>query len=83
MLLPRDVLEYILPLYFIFASQIRQSNVPLFIDLSQSGCVSSKSKNFNMGELCEHAETKGLFLIPFLFIIILLPHLWSLFFGAL
>ena len=31
---PCEVLQYSLPLYFIFASQIQQSTVPLFINLS-------------------------------------------------
>jgi hypothetical protein len=44
------------PLYFIVTSQIQKSVVPLFIDLSQSDCVSLKLKNFNTGELCEPAE---------------------------
>ena len=61
---------------FIFASQIWQSIVPLFIDLSQSDYVSLKPKKFHTGEICELPETKVLFWMPCLFIIVLLPHLW-------
>ena len=51
------------------------------IDLSQLDCTSLKLKNFYTGELCEPAETKFLFLIPFLLIIVLLPHLWRVLYN--
>ena len=54
-------------LYFIFVSQITQSAVPLFINLSQSDYVSLKPMNFHTKELYEPTDTKILFLSPCLF----------------
>ena len=59
---PYDVLQYALPLYFIFASQIRQTVIYLCLLTHLHQIVPLKLKNFHTGELCEPKETKVCFL---------------------
>ena len=74
---PCDVLQYALPLhvYFIFASQIPQTVIPLFIDSSPSYCF-IKTEEFPHGRIEWTHGNKSLFFMPCLFVIVLLPHLW-------